>query len=489
MLSKKITIIGSGFSALSASCYLAKAGFQVSIYEKNEKVGGRASQFKREGFTFDMGPSWYWMPDIFESFFNDFNKKVANYYSLSKLNTAYNVYFDNDHKIAIGGHFDEIINIFEKEENGSAVPLKRFISKAERYYKIAMADIVYRPGLSPFELITPQTIKNLGAFFTTIKKEVNKNFKAATLRKILQFPVLFLGAKPSKTPAFYSFMNFADFILGTWHPVGGMYVVVKAIEKLAKELGVKIYTNSPVDKIEIKNKKAEAIIIGKKKIFTDIVLSGADYYHTETLLDKKYRSYSEKYWQKKIFAPSCLLFFIGINKKVANLSHHNLFFDTDFDAHSYTIYDAPQWAKNPLFYANFPSITDSTMAPKGKENGFILIPIASGIEDNLKIRDIYFKKVIERIELRTKQSIREHIIFKQSYCINNFIKDYNSYKGNAYGLANTLFQTAFLRPKLKSKKIKNLYFTGQLTVPGPGVPPALISGKIVANLIQKNRRF
>lgn len=281
-------------------------------------------------------------------------------------------------------------------------------------------------------------------------------------------------------------MNYADFGLGTWQPKDGMYSVILGIAKLAEELGVVIETNSSVEKIIVTNKKATGIIINGKEITADIVLTGADYHHSETLLDSEYRQYSEKYWESKTFAPSSLLFYVGFDKKLKNVVHHNLFFDVDFDIHASDIYDNPKWPEEPLFYANFTSITNENLAPNGCENGFFLIPIAPGIEDTEELRALYFEKIITRFEKVTQQDVKNNIIFKQSFCVQDFIKEYNSYKGNAYGMANTLLQTAFLRPKLKSKKVKNLYFTGQLTVPGPGVPPALISGKLVSELIEKN---
>ena len=423
------------------------------------------------------------MPDVFEKFFGDFDRKVSDYYTLEKLDPGYEVYFDQMESIKIGDTLEKIYTAFEAEEAGSAAKLKKFIKKAEDNYNIAIKDLVYRPGVSPLELVTPATIKKVGYFLSTIKKEVTKEFKNERLAQILQFPVLFLGAKPSNTPAFYNFMNFADFGLGTWHPEKGMYSVVEGMVKMAKELGVQFNTNQNVETICVENGKATGVIANGVQIDADVVVSGADYNHSESLLKPKERGYTAAYWDKKVFAPSSLLFFIGLDKKVKNVSHHTLFFDVDFDAHARSIYDTPEWPKDPLFYGNFPSITDSSMAPQGKEACFLLIPIGPGIEDTEKMRDKYFNMVIERLEHLTKQSIKDAILFKESFCVNDFVSEYNSYKGNAYGMANTLLQTAFLRPKLKSKKVENLFFTGQLTVPGPGVPPALISGKLVASLV------
>ncbi|TPN85334.1 phytoene desaturase family protein [Aquimarina algicola] len=481
---KKISIIGSGFSSLSASCYLAQLGHDVTIYEKNPTIGGRARQLKRDGFTFDIGPSWYWMPDVFESFFGDFGVSASDFYTLDKLNPAYKVFFKDKETISIEDSLEKIYAAFEQEEKGSSLKLKKFIDTAKNNYDIAIKNLVYRPGVSPLELITKETIKRVGQFFSTISKEIRSEFKNEKLIQILEFPVLFLGAKPSDTPAFYSFMNYADFGLGTWHPKGGMYQVILGMEKLAKSLGVNIHTNSNVEKIIVENGQSKGLIVNSETILSDIVLCGADYHHGESLLDSQYRQYSEKYWSQKTFAPSSLLFYVGFDKKLKNINHHNLFFDTDFDKHAKDIYDQPKWPDEPLFYANFTSLTDPGSAPEGKENGFFLIPLAPGIEDTEELRELYFDKIIHRFESLTDQKVKDSIIFKESFCVKDFIKEYNSYKGNAYGMANTLLQTAFLRPKLKSKKVDHLFFTGQLTVPGPGVPPSLISGKLVAGLIE-----
>ena len=486
-MSKTINILGSGFSSLAASCYLAKAGHKVTVFEKNTQIGGRARQYKKDGFLFDMGPTWYWMPDVFERFFNDFNKKPSDYYQLEKLSPAYEVYFGIGDSTVIPDNLDQIYSLFEKEEKGSSLHLKKFLKQAKNNYDVAVKDLVYRPGVSPLELITPKTINKLNQLFFDIRSQIQKRFSNPRLIKILEFPVLFLGAKPGNTPAMYNFMNWADFGLGTWHPVGGMFEVIKAMESLAKELGVIFKTNSNVEKINVaKNKVGSILVNGEHQKAPDVLLSGADYHHTERLLDPSYRQYSESYWNKKTFAPSSLLFYVGFNKRLKNVSHHTLFFDEEFDSHAEYIYDNPSWPKDPLFYASFPSISDNAFAPKEKEAATFLIPIASGIEDTQAHREKYFDIIINRLEKLTHQNLKDDVLFIKSYCINDFIEDYNSYKGNAYGLANILTQTAFLRPKIKSKKVKNLYFTGQLTVPGPGVPPALISGKIAAESILKH---
>jgi phytoene desaturase len=482
---KRVAIIGSGFSSLSAACYLAKAGYKVSVYEKNDTIGGRARQLKLNGFTFDMGPTFYWMPDIFDQFFADFGKKTADYYELIRLDPGYEIYFGKNDSIPVSAKLDEVYKCFEKQEVGSSRFLRKFLKKAEYNYRVAIDKVVYKPGKSPLELIMPATAIRIFQFFSSISSVIRRNIKNEKLRQILEFPVIFLGAKPNQTPAFYCFMNYADMVLGTWHIRGGMYELVNGISKLALSLGVEIHTDCEVEKIVVEHQLAKGIVIKGILKETDMVISGADYHHAELLLDAPYRNYTEKYWQSKVFAPSALLFYVGFNKKIDKVSHHTLFFDTDFNLHAEKIYDTPDWPDKPLFYASFPSVTDSELAPEGMEAAIFLIPIAPGLKDTPAIRQHFFDQIIDRLETITEQSVKESILFQQSYSVSDFMKDYHAYKGNAYGLSNIITQTAFLKPKMHNKKVKNMFYTGQLTVPGPGVPPTIISGKIVAELATK----
>lgn len=281
-------------------------------------------------------------------------------------------------------------------------------------------------------------------------------------------------------------MNFADFGLGTWYPKGGFNAVAKAMVSLAEELGVKFLTHQEVIGFDYAGEKISAVKTQQNKYTADLVISGADYAHTEKLLEKK-RNYPENYWEKKTFAPSSLLYYVAFNRKVEGLLHHNLFFDTDFNEHAKEIYDSKEFPKKPLFYANFSSKTDDSLAPTDKEVGFFLIPVAVDLDDDPEIHTYYFNLILDRIKECTGEDLRDAVVFKKSFGVHDFKERYHSCRGNAYGLANTLLQTSVLRPSIKNKKIKNLFYTGQLTVPGPGVPPALISGKIVTDYIFKNQ--
>jgi phytoene desaturase len=485
---KKISVIGSGFSGLASASFLAKAGYEVTIFEKNEQIGGRARKLEIQGFTFDMGPSWYWMPDVFDNYFAKFNATVSEYYDLIRLDPSYAVFFSKDDVFKVPANLNELYNLFEKYEKGSSIHLQKFLKESEYKYKISMSDFVFKPSLSLLEFVDFRILSAVIRMdlFKSISSYIRKHFKDERLIQLLEFPVLFLGAKPNETPALYSMMNYADIVLGTWYPMGGMVKIVEAMAALAQKQGVEIKTNQNVEKISVENGLVNGIIANGVFYAADAVVSSADYHHTEQhLLDANYRNYDASYWKSRKMAPSCLMYYVGLDKKIDGLEHHNLFFDAPFDLHAEEIYDRPQWPSNPLFYSTCASKTDKSVAPNGCENLVLLIPIAVEIEDTEAIREKYFDIMMKRLEHLTGQEIKKHVIVKKSYAVNDFKKDYNSFGGNAYGLANTLRQTAILKPRLKNKKVKNLFYTGQLTVPGPGVPPSIISGEIVAKELMK----
>jgi len=484
---KNICVVGSGFSGISSATYLANQGHNVFVLEKNSKLGGRARQFSSKGFTFDMGPSWYWMPDVFEKYFKDFDKNINEYLKLKRLDPSYRVFFE-DEVIDIPANYESLKELLESMEEGSGEKLDQFLNQAEKKYKVGIENLVYKPGLSVKEFINKETLSGVLQLdvFQNMYKHIRKFFKNEKIIKLLEFPILFLGATPKNTPALYSLMNYADIKLGTWYPEGGMHKIVEAMVNLAEEKGVKFYTNEEVKKLSYLNGEVSHVITTKKTYDADYVICSGDYHHfDQNILDEKFRNYSESYWDKRVLAPSSLLFYIGLDKKLKNVLHHCLFFDKDFEKHAEEIYSTPRWPSEPLFYASFTSKSDDTVAPKGHENMFLLMPTAPDLEDNKIIRERYFDLIISRLEKLTKQKIKDHIVYKKSYAIKDFKKDYHSFKGNAYGLANTLFQTAILKPSLRNKKLKNLFFCGQLTVPGPGVPPSLISGNVVASEVLK----
>lgn len=485
---KKIIVIGAGFSGLAAATALASKGYDVSILEKNSTPGGRARVFEASGFAFDMGPSWYWMPDIFENYFAHFQKKPSDYYNLIRLDPSYAVVLQNNETIALPASLEGLRALFEQLEPGSGVHFDEFLKQAAYKYDVGINQFVWKPSRSITEFLSPKLLYDVVRLdvFQSFASHIRKFFKNEKILKLMEFPILFLGATPENTPAMYSLMNYAEMALGTWYPMGGMHQIVRGMVSLAEEKGVKILYNQEVKQIVVKQQQARQVVTTSQTFDADAVVASADYHHVEDqILGEQYRNYDEAYWDKRVMAPSSLLFYLGVNKRIPKLLHHNLFFDEDFAIHAHEIYTQPQWPSKPLFYASAPSKTDSSVAPEGCENLFLLIPVAPDLEDTPAIREKYYNIIMERLERYCGVGIREAVVYKRSYAHHDFISDYHAFKGNAYGLANTLMQTALLKPALKNKKISNLYYTGQLTVPGPGVPPSLISGLVVANELAK----
>lgn len=483
---KKVSVIGSGFASLASGTVLAQRGYDVALFEKNSQAGGRARKFEVAGFTFEMGPSWYWMPDVFERYFQRFGKSASDYYSLVRLSPSYRVYFGKSDYLDVPVGENSICQLFESLEPGSTTRLLRFLAESKVKYRIAIDDLVYNPGMSITELMNPKLLREVFRLhvFQSLSRYIRKFFKEPRILKLLEFPVLFLGAEPANTPALYSLMNYADMGLGTWYPLGGMSKVVDAMVQLGEEQGVTFRFDHPVEGIEMNGTRAKGILSSKGFYASDFIVAGADYHHVEQqLLPERFRQYTGAYWNSRTLSPSSLIFYLGVNKRLPGILHHTLFFDEDFAIHAREIYQAPGWPSAPLFYVSCPSKTDRCVAPEGHENLMILIPVAPGLSDTDEIRSRYFDIVINRLESLTGTAIRNHIVYYRSYAHRDFVSDYNAYKGNAYGLANTLRQTANLKPSIANRKVSNLFYTGQLTVPGPGVPPALISGQVVADYL------
>lgn len=485
----KAIVIGAGFSGLSAAITLADAGYDVHVLEKHPTPGGRARVFKKDGFTFDMGPSWYWMPEVIGNHFKKYGAENL-LPELVRLDPSYQMIFSAGDVVPVPADYEALKRVFDEIEPGSGAKLDTFLKEAQQKYDASMGKFINKPCLSVTEFMDVDILKSALKLdlLSSYAAHVRRYFKSEKILQMLEFPVLFLGALPKDIPALYSMMNYADIKLGTWYPMGGFGKVIDAFVKLAEQEGVTFHYNADVTSFILEGDEITGVKTTSGNFEADVVISSADYHFTEQLLPQGYRNYKETYWDKRVMAPSCLLYYVGVDKKLPRLQHHNLFFEENFASHAHTIYTRPDWPEKPLYYVCCPGKTDPSVAPEDMENLFLLIPVAPGLEDTPEIRQRYFDETIARLETYCGEDIKSHIVSYTDYAISDFKADYNAFKGNAYGLANTLKQTAFFKPSIRNKKIPNLFYTGQLTVPGPGVPPSVISGEIVAGHIIKTSK-
>lgn len=487
-MKKKIVVIGAGFGGLASAALLAKKGYEVTLLEKNATLGGRAMSFSAEGFTFDMGPSWYMMPEVFDRFFEYFGKKTADYYELKQLDPKYRIIFGKDDVVDMVNDRERNFAYFESIEPGSVAKIKQYLSRAEEAYELSMKYFVYKNYDSIFDLFDVRAAKSVRTLpiFENMNGYISRFTASERIKKILLYTLVFIGGVPRHTPALYSLMSHMDFHQGVYYPMGGIAKVVHALGALCQELGVKIVTNAVVTRIQTAGGHATGVITQNATYQADAVLSNADYAHTELeLLDDSARSFDANYWKKRTIAPSAFIMYLGIKGKLPQFAHHTLFFAHDWEDHFEKMYDNPGWPDKPSMYICNPSKTDPTVAPAGHENLFILVPVAPGLEDNPKIRTSYRDKIIGMLDETMGTDIERNIVYERLLTINDHKSLYHAYEGTALGLAPTLMQTAFFRPPNKSKKVKNLFFAGQNTIPGVGVPMALISAELAVAQLEK----
>lgn len=485
---QKILIIGAGVGGLAAAALLARNGYDVEVIEKNAKIGGRARVWETEGFVFDMGPSWYLMPEIFENFFAVFNKSVADYYELLRLDPNYRIFFNTDDIVDISADLEPNLSTFEGFEQGGADKLQEYLNRSKETYEYMMKGIMYKDLSSLWSIFSPKLMKagRKLHILSNIDKYVKKFFKSDRARKILEYPIVFLGGNPKNTPALYSIISHIDYNLGVWYPLGGIGKIPESLMKLGKEHGAEYRMGVEATHIAVKKRLAHRVETTHDHIDADLVIVNADYPFSETqLLDSQYQTYPTKYWEKKTIAPSAFVLYLGVDRKLDQLTHHNVFLEYDWVQHFDQIFEKPAWPDKPAYYVCCPSRYDPSVAPNGKENIFVTVPISPGIEDTPQIREQYYNKIIGHMEKLIGESFRDSISVKRIFALNDFTQDYHAYKGTAVGLTHTFRQSAFFRPRHKSKKVKNLFYTGQYTHPGIGVPMALVSSQIIAKQIMK----
>ncbi|MFP4067500.1 MAG: phytoene desaturase family protein [Spirochaetaceae bacterium] len=500
MAGQHAVIIGAGFGGLSAAAHVARAGYRVTLVERNTWVGGRAQVLEADGYRFDMGPSWYWMPGEHDRWFSDLGFDRRDFYGITRVDPSYRVYFgdteprERDNVVDIPADAEAAAGVFERYESGAGDRLTRYLSDCERRYSLALRHFIYKNYRSLFDFVNRTSISNARplAIHRSYGGLVREAFGHPYLRKILQFPVVFLGSAASNTPAVYTLMNYVDFMLGTWYPDGGFSAVAEAMRTVCERLGVEFRLGTEVTALRCSGGRVTRVALrdgcDEDELTADVVVANADYPHVELdLLAPEDRSLGARHWRRKALSPAVLNFYLGLDRRMPELAHHTFFFDADWDEHFDAVYRHPRWVENPLFYVHVPSVTDEHLAPGGHEVVYVLVPLAPGLEDTAEKREHYYRLVLDRMEARMGVNLRDHVVFRRSYALDDFRRDYNAYRGTAFGLGQTLLQTAWFRPANRSKKLGNLYYCGHYTVPGTGTTMSTISGVVAAQRILEDQ--
>ena len=489
----KTIIVGAGFGGLAAAALLARDGAEVTVLEKNEQAGGRASVHRDAGFTFDMGPSWYLMPDVFERFFAEFGRKPADFFELKRLDPSYRIFFGDGRTVDIPSDTEKTIELFDTFEKDGGEKLRRYLKSAEELYTLAMKDMLYRDYRSALDFFSGRLLfkgPKLLSVFENLDSFVDRYFTSDEAKKIVQYSIGFLGGAPSNTPALYHIMSHIDLTMGVFYPEGGIRAVVEAVRGLAAEHGAEFRFNEPATRIHVQRDRAVAVETPAGRYPADVVLVNADYPHAElSLLDDQARTYGRKYWSERVLAPSAMVLYLGLNRQVEGLAHHTLLLKKDWEKGFETLFDPAKaaWPESPSYYVNVPSKTDTTAAPPGGETLFVLVPLAPGLPDTPERRQLLRDHILTHLESTIGEPIRDAIVSERCFALDDFATRYNAYKGTALGLSHTLSQTALWRPAHRSKQVSNLYYSGQYTHPGIGVPMTLISSQIVAKEIAEEQ--
>lgn len=484
-MNKKVVIIGAGIGGLGAAGLFAKKGYDVTVLEKNQNFGGRANVFEAEGFRFDMGPSWYLAPDLFEHYFDLVGEKVSDHLTLERLQPSYRIFFRNSaENVDINSNIDIDAQTFDAIEEGAGEKLKAYLKQSEYQYGVATQHFMYKNYDTIFDFLNKRvaTEGQKLSVFSNMHSFVSKFFKSQKLRQIMEYTMVFLGTSPYEAPALYNLMSHMDFNQGVFYPKGGFYELINSLVAIAGKNGAVLRSNCAVAEIIVENGQTSGVRLASGEVVAaDIVISNADMWFTETkLLAEKWQTHKQKYWNKKVLAPSAFIMYLGVSEKLPSLIHHNLLFSEDWRKNFDDIYKSPQLPGEPSLYVCAPSVTDGGVAPEGKENLFVLVPIASDLKMSNAEKERYSELVLGLMEKEMNlPGLRDKIEYKRIYTVADFAGDYNSFKGTALGLAHTIWQTAIFRPKNQSKKVKNLFYVGAGTNPGIGTQICLISAELV----------
>lgn len=493
MIKPKAIIVGAGIGGMATANILAKAGWDVHVYEQQAGPGGRAGTLEIQGFTFDTGPSWYLMPEIYQHHFELLGIDINKNLDLVQLDPAYTIFYDYHPPVTIRTRPYDDNKTFADIEPGSDKALRKYLASASLTYNLAKKYFLFNPFTRPQTLLNAEVLRHslrlVSLLATPMHRFIKKSFKSQALQQVLEYPAVFLGTTPFKAPAMYHLMSHLDFEQGVFYPKGGIYEFIKLMQRTGEGLGVTYHFSSPVTAITTANRRATGIELAKgEPQLADIVISNADLHFTETqLLPTAARSYPERYWRKRTAGPSALLMYLGVSGSLPELNHHNLLFVKDWQQNFSDIYQAKIWPENPSIYVCKPTATDPSVAPPNTENLFVLVPLPSGIYNDKKRTQQYADRCLSIIAKQCNvDDLQKRIVVQKLYGPSDFEYELNSWQGGALGLGHTLFQSAFFRPSGKSRKLTNLYYVGGDTQPGIGMPMCLISAELVYKHLTKD---
>ena len=484
---RSVAVVGGGIGGLSAACYLADDGADVTVVERHERLGGVANRIERDGYTFDTGPSWYLQPEVFERFFGQFGHEPGDFYDLDFLDPKYRVFWTDGDRVTVPADREGVREVFESYEDGAGEALDEYLERAREAYDLGMERFVYEDRARLRDMLDLDVVRSGRALplLRTMDDHVKRYVDHPKLRQLLEYTLVFLGGSPYNTPALYSMLSWADHGLGVAHPEGGMYSVVQALEELGSELGVEYRTDTEVHAVR-GERGAFTIETDGGPVAADLVVCNAP----PAAADRELLPPGERLrddWDDATFAPSAFMLYLGVEGDVDPLAHHSLVFPTDWDDHFDAIFEDPRWPTDPAYYLSVPSQTDDTVAPEGGNTVVVLVPIAPGLDDGPEAREQYRDAVLDSLATDTGVDLRDRIVVEAEACVSEFARRYDRPQGTALGLAHTLRQTGPLRPAHRAGP-DGFYLVGADTTPGIGVPMCLISGEHTAAAVREDER-
>ncbi|WP_200937188.1 phytoene desaturase family protein [Frigoribacterium sp. Leaf172] len=522
----RAVVIGGGISGLASAALLAREGHDVVLLEKNDAVGGRAGSWSHEGFRFDLGPSWYLMPEVFDHFFRLMGTSSAEQLDLVELDPGYRVYFEpsadgaSDAPIDVPRGLEENIALFESIEPGSGDRMRSYLRSARDTYEMAKQRFLYTSFESVGPLLRGDVVVRLPKLARLLLQDLDsfasRTVKEPRLRQILGYPAVFLGSSPFRTPSMYHLMSTLDLDDGVLYPRGGLITVIDAIERVARQAGVRIETGASVTRVLTADPEAgrgsgkprsRGVATGVeyadatgavRRLEADVVVGAADLHHVETtMLPPSLRTFDGDYWSKRDPGPSALLMYLGVEGEIPELEHHTLLFANDWHENFDRIFGADKRIPDPpSLYVCKPSTVDPSTAPEGHTNLFVLVPLPAdpalgggdldGDGDTLieRLADL----VIDQIASWTGVAdLADRVVVRRTRGPRDFVDDVNAWSGSMLGPAHTLDQSAMFRAGNTSEHVENLFYVGGSVRPGIGLPMCLISAEILLKNLRGDR--